>query len=139
MPFDVVWDDQDPSIVRLDISGVNTWQEAYQGIDRALEFIQSRSERIDVIFNQTSPKTMPPGNPIPHFKAGFATLCKPSNSGNIYIVTRRGVPRMAQPFVNIMTRMYKLDQSRVGGYFSSLDEARSQIAKDRAKVVASTG
>lgn len=137
MPFNIVWDEQNPSILRIDISGHNTWQEAYQTFDQAAGFITSKSERVDVIFHQMNAGTIPAGNPIPHFKAGFTRLCKPANAGNIYIVSPKGVPKIAQPFVNIMMRMYKFDQSRVGGNFRDLEEARSQIAKDRAKVQAS--
>ena len=139
MPFDVVWDDQDPSIVRLDITGENTWEEAYTAFDKAVEFITSKTGRVDVVFNGVTPKALPKGNPIPHFKAGFIRLCKPANAGNIYIVTHRGVPKIAQPFMHITLRMYNLDQNRIGGNFRTLEEVRVQIARDRAKVTASTG
>jgi hypothetical protein len=82
-------------------------------------------------------KAMPPGNPIPHFKVGFTRLTAPPNAGIICVVTQQGIPKLAQPFVNIMMRIYRLDQSRIGGNFRALDEARACIAQDRAKVTTS--
>ncbi len=45
---------------------------------------------------------------------------------------------MAQTFVNLMIRLYHFDQSRIGGNFRTLEEARACIAQERVKVASST-
>jgi hypothetical protein len=138
MPFKVVWDDKDPTIVRFDITGQSTWVEAYKAFDTAVEFIRSKPQRVDIIFHEMTAKAIPPGNPIPHFKTGFSKLTALPNSGIICIVTQQGLPKMAQTFVNLMMRIYHFDQSRIGGNFRTLEEARACIAQDRLKLASST-
>ncbi len=134
MTFTIVWDEQDPTIVRFDLSGQSNWEEAYKAIDKGVEFIQSKQpQRIDVIFDIMTAKTMPPGNPIPHFKVGFTRLTAVSNCGIICVVTQHGLPKLALPFMNLVMRLYGFDQKRFSGNFNTLAEARAFIAKDRAK------
>ncbi len=134
MSIDFIWDNDDHTIIRLDFDGKATWGEYQTATDRVYEAIEASSTRVDIIFHAVS--GMPQGNPLPHLKASSMKLLELEHFGIGVVVTSKGTPsRLIQTFLDIAMRIYRLDTSRQGGYFSTLDEARLAIAQARAEEV----
>ncbi len=130
MPVDFAWDNDEHSIIRLDIHDEATWSEYHAAIDQCVQAIEAGPNRVDVIFHEIT--GMPKGNPMPHLKVSFDKLTPLGNFGIGVVVSEKGVPpKIIKTFMEIAMRVYRLDQSRQGGFFGSLDAAREHIAQVR--------
>jgi hypothetical protein len=62
MPFDLHWQDEAQTILRVDTHGEVTWGAWHALVDQLTAELAKAPHRIDLIFNDGS--RMPPGNPI---------------------------------------------------------------------------
>ena len=127
MPFDLHWDDDNQTILRIDIHDDSTWEQQYKVVDEAVETLQGVSYRIDVIVHTIG--QIPPGDPIPHLKNAISKLRACPNLGLVVIVNQRTFYRS---IVELVLRLYRARDSHHGGFVDTLDDARQVIAKSRA-------
>ena len=127
VPFDLHWDDDNHTILRIDIHGDSTWAQQYEVVDEAVEALQGVAYRLDVIVHTIG--QLPPGDPIPHLKDAISKLRACPNLGLVVIVNRRTFYRS---IVELVLRLYSTQNQHHGGFVDSLDEARQIIAKSRA-------
>jgi hypothetical protein len=134
MPYDFNWQDDEHSIIRFDIHGEVTWPLWYEAVDKAVEELGNTSHRVDLIFNDSV--GMPKGNALPHLKVTTAKLVSHPNMGLIVSVSSQSLSTFTRMMINIMSRVYGIDNSHNGGFVDSVDKALAIIAADRAKAKA---
>lgn len=133
MPVELVWDNDERTILRLHFQGQTTWDEYHEAFAEAIEVIRPCTHRVDLIFQEVS--NMPSGNALPHMKLAFKRLMSLPNFGvGIGVDTAEKHPssRMMNTFLDIAMRIYGLDPHRHGGYFTSLEQARAKVAELRS-------
>lgn len=137
MPYIFNWHDPEHSIIRIDIVGQVSWEEYTIVVDRIVDELAKANQRIDVIYNDSV--GMPKGNPMPHLKASSARMTAYKTLGLITSVSSRSVSSFTKLMIDIMMRAYQIDNSRSGGFVTTLQEALAIIEKSRAedKVAAS--
>jgi hypothetical protein len=128
VPFDLHWDDDHHTILRIDIHGDSTWEQQYKVVDEAVETLQGVSYRLDVIVHIVGP--IPPGDPIPHLKDAVSKLRACPNLGLVVIVNKRTFYRSIAELV--LRLAYRAGSPHHGGFVDTLDDARQVIAKNRA-------
>lgn len=131
MPYDFHWQDDEQTIIRLDIHGEVTWQLWYTAIDKVAEEVGKTSRRVDLIFNDSV--GMPKGNALPHLKASNAKLTAHPNMGLIISVGTQNMTAFTKIMIGVMSRVYGIDNSHNGGFVDSVDKALAIIATDRAR------
>ncbi len=134
MPYDFHWQDDDHTIIRYDIHDDVTWPLWYAAVAKVGEELDKSSHRIDLIFNDSV--GMPKGNALPHLKATSATLIAHRNMGLIVTVSAQNISAFTKMMINIMSRVYGIDNSHSGGFVDSMDKALAIITADRAKTPA---
>ncbi len=134
MPYDFHWQDDDHTIIRIDIYGEVTWPLWYAAVDQVAQAVSQSSRRVDLIFNDSV--GMPKGNALPHLKATNAKLTQHANMGLIVSVSAQHLTTFTRMMINILSRVYGVDNSHNGGFVDSLDKALAIIAADRAKAPA---
>ena len=132
MPYELHWDDDDHTILRVDIYGQSTWEQHHETATRIVETMQKVSHRVDVIINDMG--GMPPGNPMSHFRATFSKFGAMLNLGLVVVVNH---PSFLIAVVNLLLRLYRVYNHHNGGFVDSLDAARQLIAKDRGRAAVS--
>jgi len=60
MPVEVRWDEEDPTIIRIDVVGDWTWEEYDASTDILQAMILSVEERVDIIADLRQTGAMPP-------------------------------------------------------------------------------
>ena len=131
MPYDFNWQDDEHSIIRLDMHGDVTWALWYAAIDNVVEELGKSAHRIDLILNDTV--GMPKGNALPHLKTTSAKLTSQPNMGLIVTVSAQNIGAFTKMMVGIMSRVYGIDNSHSGGFVDTVDKALAIIVADRAK------
>ena len=137
MPFDFNWHDSERTIVRVDIHGSNQWGDYHTLIDKVIEALKQTTQRIDVIFNDTS-AGLPPGNPMPHIKATSEKLVAYPNMGMIVVANGRNTSRIVKLLVPMVYRAYGIDTRIIGDFVATLADAESAITRERAKAAISS-
>ena len=131
MPYDFHWQDEEKTIIRIDIHGEVTWLLWHEAIANVTEEIGKSGHRIDLIFNDSV--GMPKGNALPHLKASNAKLTSHPNMGLIVSVGMQNMTAFTKIMIGIMSRVYGVDMTHNGGFVDSMDKALNIIAADRAK------
>lgn len=130
MPYDLNWQDEDRTIIRVDMFDKVTWEQFYEVMDQVAHELAHSSQRIDLILNDSV--GMPKGNPIPHLKASSAKLMSYASLGLIITVTNHKMSPLTRTFIDILKRMQGFDMSREGGFCDSVEEAVARIDNHRA-------
>jgi len=131
MPYIFNWHDPEHSIIRIDIVGHVSWEEYTIVVDRIVDELAKANQRIDVIYNDSV--GMPKGNPMPHLKASSARMVAYKTLGLITSVSSRSVSSFTKLMIDIMMRAYQIDNSRSGGFVTTVEEALAIIEKSRAE------
>ncbi|MBI1256010.1 MAG: hypothetical protein GC204_00935 [Chloroflexi bacterium] len=134
MPYDFNWQDDEKTIIRMDIHGEVTWPLWYAAVDKVAEELGKTSHRVDLIFNDSV--GMPKGNALPHLKATNAKLVSHPNMGLIVSVGTQNLTAFTKIMIGILSRVYGIDNSHNGGFVDSMDKALAIIAADRANSAA---
>jgi hypothetical protein len=134
MPVNISWDDEAPSIIRLDFSGDFTWSDAADSIQHIVEEAGKHAGRVDVIF--TNSAGLPPGNALPHIHKAAGKLDKIPNLGSVVIVNPRKMPSFIRSIIEIVLRSYGAKASLQPKFVNRLEEARQRIVEDREQIVA---
>lgn len=127
VPYDLGWDDDNHTILRIDIHGDSRWEQQYVVVDEAVETLLGVSYRIDMIIHTVG--QIPNGDPIPHLRDAISKLRACPNLGLVVIVNRRTFYRS---IVELVLRLYRAGKQHHGGFVDTLDDARQVIAKSRA-------
>jgi hypothetical protein len=130
MPFEVVWDNEEERILRIDIDYPTTWPEYHEAIDKVYNLISVHVERVDLIFWEKS-GSLPSDNIISNAKEGFRKLSPLPNFGMAVIVPMKSQGEFMKLISQMIINLYKIDKERDGGFVKSLEEAREKIAKAR--------
>jgi hypothetical protein len=136
MPVELIWDNDERTILRLHFQGHTTWDEFHTVVGEAVQAIKVSTHRVDLIFEEVA--GMPAGNPLPHMKDGFKRLASLSHFGvgvGVDTVRIHSSSRMMNSFLDLAMRIYGLDPHRHGGYFTSLEQARAKLAELRQMTV----
>lgn len=131
MAHHVVWQDDQHSIIRLDIVTEGSWGEIHAAVDEIDEELRKVHHRVDIIFYSTV--QLPPGSPLPHFKITSERLAKHRNMGLFVSVAPRQETPFIKTMIDIVRRVYDSGDQHYGGFVNSLDDAEALIMKDRAK------
>ncbi len=131
MPYIFNWHDPEQTIIRVDIVGQVSWEEYSIVVDRIVDELAKATQRIDVIYNDSV--GMPKGNPMPHLKASSSRMTAYKQLGLITSVSSRSISSFTKLMIDIMMRAYQIDNSRSGGFVTTMEEALAIIEKSRAK------
>ncbi len=131
MPYIFNWHDPEHTIIRVDIVGQVSWEEYSIVVDRIVDELAKANQRIDVIYNDSV--GMPKGNPMPHLKASSTRMMAYKSLGLITSVSSRSVSSFTKLMIDIMMRAYQIDNSRSGGFVTTMEEALAIIEKSRAE------
>ncbi len=81
MSLVVVWDNQDRTVLRIDVAGQWGWKEYDAAIDQAYGMIREIEHSVDLIFNLTDSQAFPPIQSQRHFQRMLTLM--PANAGMI--------------------------------------------------------
>jgi hypothetical protein len=130
MPIEIVWDNDERSILRYDVSGKWNWDELFQARDKVFAQMDSASaERIDAIINFVGGLSVPNDalgqiqklREDPHAKAGLTVMV--------------GTNMFLRTLLSTATKVYNAATGHTVEfmYAKSLEEARQFIAQDRIR------
>ncbi|MBN8621450.1 MAG: hypothetical protein J0L63_21235 [Anaerolineae bacterium] len=125
MPVRMFWEDEREEILRYELEGDWTWEEAYTQYDRAMVPESDYPYRVDVIMHFFSGSRLP-ADAMLH----MATMAQqqPENIGLIVLVTTHD---MLRRMVTTAAKLYPHTQ-RYYRVATTLNEAHSIIVRDRA-------
>lgn len=124
----VEWDDEEHTIIRLDLAEGHTWREYHEAVQTVIEMAKQTPGRVDVIIN--NPYGLPAGNPLPHLRRSVLMFTSISNLGVVVSINPRQLPGFIQSLVDIVVRAAGLTVQR-GGFVNTVDEARQRIREKR--------
>ena len=131
MGIEVVWDNEEKTIIRYDYGSAWTWEDYWAASQSAREMLKTVAYEVDIIANFEA-GMRPPLSAISHFKQSLDTT--PENLG---VVVVAGRDDLLKALVSIFNKIY--DQFRLTVLIaSSLDEARAILAERRARNPPST-
>ncbi|MEO8611262.1 MAG: hypothetical protein ABI690_25420 [Chloroflexota bacterium] len=128
MPFDLQWDDEHHTTLRIDIRDPATWEQYHDVITQVVEQIQRVSYRVDIIIHDDG-KIPSGGDAVSHLKASISQLASCPNLG--LVVTVHQNP-FARAILDLALRLLRKQGGHFGGFADSLDTARQIVAKNRA-------
>jgi hypothetical protein len=131
MPFDLHWQDEAQTILRVDTHGEVTWGAWHALVDQLTAELAKAPHRIDLIFNDGS--RMPPGNPMPHFKTTIQKFAQYLNLKLVVTVSNRSISNFVKALLNIVLRVSGIKWFATSEFVTTLDEALELIAQDRMK------
>ena len=135
MSLEVVWYDDERTILLATINKTTTWDDYHGAVEYIVAEVKLLDYRIDVIFLDNV--GMPAGNPIPHLKWGIATMSKQSNLKSFYIAGSRGSSGFVRSIFEALGKAFshrlKTPNSNFNGFTKTLDEAIRQVEIDRAR------
>lgn len=130
MPIEIVWDNDEHSIMRYNVSGKWTFDQLYQARDEVFAHMNGvPHERIDAIINFIGGVSVPSGalsqaqqvQDEPHTKAGITVVI----GANMFVRTT----------LSAVAKLYNAAKGHSIEflYAKSLEEAREMIAQDRIR------
>jgi hypothetical protein len=131
MPYELNWQDEAHSIIRVDVQGKVTWDEFHDTGRQLADELAQASGRMDVIFNVLT--GFPPGNPLPHLTSMMTKLSPHSNMGMVVNVSSRSRSELIKAFVDIVALSKRTKSTEFGTFATSIEEAIELIEKARAE------
>lgn len=123
MPVTVDWDDEARTIVRMNMIGSWTWEEAYAGADNGYAILDSVPYEVGVIIDFSQGAGLPP-NAILNAR-NMIHRRHPRTGLTVFV----GTNSMFTALWNIFSRVYTLLARKQNSVFaSSVDEARQILA-----------
>lgn len=123
MPVTVEWDNDDKTIVRMEMVGTWTWEEAYAGSERGYALLDSVGYEVGVIIDFSRGISLPP-NAITHAR-GMIKRRHPRTGLTVFV----GANTAFSSLWNIFSRVYTLFAQKQNSVFALTgDEARAILA-----------
>ena len=135
MPYEFNWHNPEHSIIRVDMVGQVSWEAFNILTDRVVDELAVADHRVDLIYNDKV--GMPKGNPLPHLKTSNARMTAQRNLGLIVTVSSRQISGFTKVMLDIMMKAYHVDNSHIGGFVTTLDDAIAMINRSRAQAAIS--
>lgn len=130
MPFVVVWDNEDHTVIRTETHGYWTWDEYHRALDAALDMMTSVEHTVDIINVRLPGSVTPSGNPLPHLMR--ASRIYPAHHRMTINV---GSNTIGRSLTKVFLRLFPQFSKRLM-IADSLEEARALIAELDAKQAA---
>jgi len=128
MAMDVMWSDEQKTLLNVRIHGNVSWDQYHDMCDVAVTMLASVPHRVDMIFQ--AEVDVPSGNPLPHFKRASMRLQAAKNLGYCISVVPINIP-LARVFMSLIYRAYGISNKFQNVY--DLKEAQQMIADSRAE------
>lgn len=124
MPVTVEWDNDDKTVVRMEMTGRWSWEEAFAGSERGYNLLESVPYEVGVIIDFSRSAGLPP-NAITHAKGMIQR--RHSRTGLTVFV---GANAVFMSLWGIFSRVYALFAQKQNSVFAStIDEARAILAQ----------
>jgi len=127
MPVQMVWEDDQHTIVRCHGQVQWTWEEYHATLDEIVEAANRVDHRVDLIITRDDDASPPAGSPMPHFQRAMRIM--PRNVGLVVIVSSNSFGRA---LVAMFSRIFSSRQHAQLAVAASLHEAQARIAAHRA-------
>lgn len=133
MPVTVQWDNDDKTIVRMEMVSRWTWEEAYAGSEEGYRLLETVPDEVGVIIDFSGGAGLPP-NAITSAK-GMIQRRHPRTGLTVFV----GANSVFVSLWGIFSRIYTLFAQKQNSVFaSSLDEARAILAARYGRPVTTT-
>jgi hypothetical protein len=128
MPITATWDNEAQTAVRIDSTGVSTWDEHFAAVEQMRALVSSVKHQVDLIAYIHADAELPQGNFLPHLTK--AARKAPHNLG---VTVNVGLSPFLKTVTDITSKIFPA-VSKHGTYTAnSLEEARAIIAEKRGK------
>lgn len=125
MAFEMLWEDEDKTVLVCKVSGAWKWDEYHLALDAIAEMIAGVPHRVDLITVRGAGAVMPKGSSVPHYMRAMRVM--PPNLGKNILVIEGADFRYASQILRLFFKA-------VGSQFvlmNSLEDAHTLIAADR--------
>lgn len=130
MPYALNWLDDGQTMLVISADGQITWAEYHAINEEALRRIAVSPHRVDLIFN--SKPGLPPGSPLPHFRAMIAKWVATPNLGVIVGIEASRMSSYIRASVEIAGQLMGYSMPERGTFVATLNEAVAYIKARRA-------
>jgi hypothetical protein len=129
MAMEFWWEDETHTIMQMDIGLGTSWEEYHEVMDRLVCEVTAAEHGVYLIMQIMG--NMPPGSPLPHLKLGIGKLGDIPNLSAVMVVGEQRMSVFGQKVIRLLVRLYGRDLPPNGGYYASLEEAQTAIARLR--------
>lgn len=134
MPVNIEWDNDDQTIVRMEMVGHWTWDEAYAGAERGYAMLQSVEYEVGVIIDFSRSAGLPP-NALPNARRMIQRR-HPRTGLTVFV----GANTLFMALWNVFAKVYTLFAQKQNSIFAAtVAEARRILEQRYARLPQDSG